>query len=110
MLWTHRELVECVRSESRRSRDRAHSSNARQCEATLMSALQAATAASNHGIESPVRAECVGALLNRNGLQHVVGVELHHATPERCLEHVMDVLALALFAGLDKQSCPFKRT
>ena len=58
MLWTHRQIVECVRLESRRTRDSAHSPYARQCVATIMSALRAATAASKQGIESPVWAVC----------------------------------------------------
>jgi len=75
MLWTHRQIVECVRLESRSTGDSAHSPYARQCVATLMLALRAATAASKQGIESPVRAvrpERPNLLLPRSGRRCVL--------------------------------------
>ncbi len=58
----------------------------------------------------PLWAESAGELLNRDWLEHAIGVQLHCASPERGLEDVVDVLALALFSGLNQQPGPFQWT
>jgi hypothetical protein len=47
--------------------------------------------------------------LNGNLPQHVIGVQFQGAAPQGRLEDVVYMFGPALFTGLDKQPCPFKR-
>lgn len=68
--------------------------------------------------QSPVRADHTRAaprlgsnekhLLNGHRSQHVIGVEVESAAPERGLKHMTHQLADGVFAGFDQQSGPFE--
>lgn len=47
--------------------------------------------------------------LNWNWLKHVVSVQLQGAAPERCLEDVVRLIALAVLCDRHKQSRPLER-
>ncbi len=48
-------------------------------------------------------------LLNWDGAQHVIGVQLHRCTPKWSLEDVVVALANTFVSGLNKQPRPFQR-
>ena len=48
-------------------------------------------------------------LLNRDRLKQFISIQPQGAAPERRLEDVVNMFAVAFFTGLDKQASPFER-